>query len=242
MAKVKQQKTKFTRHFVLRAFCKFVLACVLVALALIGATNIVMVAATQSRIVTIDEIASIAERDGKFSCAEVLGAAVWRDQPSPILAERIDLGMEAVKSGATDILLFSGDNGTNEYNEVAAMKKYATQNGEKYGVNEDNIYLDYAGFSTYDSLYRLRDVFGTKKAVIVTQEYHLYRALYIANMLGIDAYGVAAETRESGQIQRNIREIFARTKDFFYIITDQQPKYLGDAIDLVYPADQPPGQ
>jgi vancomycin permeability regulator SanA len=215
---------------------------VLVALALIGVTNVVMVATTQGRIVPVGELASIAERDGKFQCAEVLGAAVWRDQPSPILAERLDLGMEAVKNGSTDILLFSGDNGTNEYNEVAAMKKYAIDNGGKYGVNEDNIYLDYAGFSTYDSIYRLRDVFGTKRAVIVTQEYHLYRALYIADRLGIEVYGVAAETREGGQLQRNIREIFARTKDFFYIITDQKPKYLGDAIELAYPAYQPTGK
>jgi vancomycin permeability regulator SanA len=91
-------------------------------------------------------------------------------------------------------------------------------------------------------MYRLRDVFATKKAVIVTQEYHLYRALYIADRLGIDAYGVVAAPRESGQVQRDIREIFARTKDFFYVLINQKPKYLGETIELVYPAAQPEGQ
>ncbi|MDR0518777.1 MAG: YdcF family protein [Clostridiales Family XIII bacterium] len=242
MANNRQKKPKRTDHFVLRAFFKFVIVCVVVVLAFIGVTNVIMVASTQDRIVSAEEVAAVAEREGKFPCAEVLGASVLGVEPSPILASRINVGMEAVKDGATDILLFSGDNGTNEYNEVAAMKKYATENGGPYGVSGDNIYLDYAGFSTYDSMYRLRDVFGTKRAIIVTQQYHLYRALYIAHRLGIDAYGVAAETRESGQLQREIREIFARTKDFFYILANRQPKFLGDPIDLVYPADQPAGQ
>ncbi|MDR1291895.1 MAG: YdcF family protein [Clostridiales Family XIII bacterium] len=217
---------------------KTIIAGVVVAALVVGVTNIIVIASVKGRIVTADEAAAIAGDKGKFHCAEVLGAAVRNGNPSAILAERLDTGMELVKNGATDILLFSGDNGTNEYNEVAAMKKYALANGDGYGVGEDNIYLDYAGFSTYDSMYRLRDVFDTKRAVVVTQRYHLYRALYIADRLGIEAYGVAAASRTSGQFQRDVREIFARTKDFFYVLTNQSPKYLGDTIDLVYPAER----
>jgi vancomycin permeability regulator SanA len=218
-----------------------VLVCVIAAVLVVGVTNLIVVLSVKDRIVTAEEAAAIAADKGKFPCAEVLGAAVQNGSPSPILAERIDRGMELVKDGATDILLFSGDNGTNEYNEVAAMKSYAIKNGAAYDVGEDNIYLDYAGFSTYDSMYRLRDVFDTKRAVIVTQEYHLSRALYIADRLGIDVYGVAARPRESGQFSRDVREIFARTKDFFYVLTNQKPKYLGDTVKLAYPARQTAG-
>jgi vancomycin permeability regulator SanA len=238
----RKKQSKFADHFVLRAFGKFVLTCAVVSLVFVGVTNVVMVANTQGRIVTADELKVITEREGKFPCAEVLGAAVRGDDPSPMLAERIDMGMALVQDGATEILLFSGDNGTNEYNEVAAMKAYALENGGAYSVTQDNIYLDYAGFSTYDSMYRLRDVFATKRAIIVTQEYHLYRALYIADKLGIEAYGVAAAPRKTGQVQRDIREIFARTKDFFYVLSDQKPKYLGETVALIYPAEQPEGQ
>jgi vancomycin permeability regulator SanA len=212
-----------------------------VAALVVGVTNLIVIMSVRDRVVTAEEAASVAAGEGKFPCAEVLGAAVWSGKPSPMLAERLDTGLELVKNGATDILLFSGDNGTNEYNEVAAMKNYAVENGGAYGVGEDNIYLDYAGFSTYDSMYRLRDVFKTKRALVVTQEYHLYRALYIADRLGIKAYGVAAKPRKTGQFARDAREIFARTKDFFYVLTDRQPKYLGDAVELAYPAEQPPG-
>jgi len=238
----KRKKSKLDDHFVLRAFFKFILACVIVSLIFAGVTNIVMIVNTQSRILTVDEVAVMAEKSGKFPCVEVLGAAVHGDDPSPMLAERLNTGMKLVQGGATDILLFSGDNGTNEYNEVAAMKTYALANGGSYGITQDNIYLDYAGFSTYDSMYRLRDVFATKKAIIVTQKYHLYRALFIADRLGIEAYGVVAAPRKSGQTQREVREIFARAKDFFYVLSDQKPKYLGETIDLVYPAEQPVGQ
>jgi vancomycin permeability regulator SanA len=234
----RRNHSKKSGRGVLRGAMKIVLACAIVAVLVVGVTNIIVIASVKDRIVTADEAAVIANDKGKFHCAEVLGAAVWNGSPSSILAERLDAGMELVKEGATDILLFSGDNGTNEYNEVAAMKRYAVENGGAYGIGEDNIYLDYAGFSTYDSMYRLRDVFDTKRAVVVTQKYHLYRALYIADGLGIEAYGVAAAPRQSGQFQRDLREILARTKDFFYVLTNQSPKYLGDKIELVYPAKQ----
>jgi vancomycin permeability regulator SanA len=156
-----------------------------------------------------------------------------------MLADRLDEGLLLYSSGAADILLFSGDNGTNEYNEVAAMRRYAVEHGEAYGVTADCIYLDYAGFSTYESMYRLNAVFGVDRAIVVTQEYHLSRALYTAKKLGIDVYGVAAAPTARGQFTRDVREVLARTKDFFFVLFDVQPTFLGEPIELVLPAAQP---
>jgi len=109
------------------------------------------------------------------------------------------------------------------------MKKYAIEQG----VPSEDIFMDHAGFSTYDSIYRERDVFLVKKAIIVTQKYHMYRALYIADKLGLKADGVIAEDiKYSGQSGRETREILARTKDFFKVIIKPNPKYLGETIDI----------
>jgi vancomycin permeability regulator SanA len=123
----------------------------------------------------------------------------------------------------------SGDHGSEDYDEVNTMKDYAIDKG----IDSENIFMDHAGFSTYESLYRARDVFKIKKIIIVTQRYHLYRALYIANSLGLDAYGVASDPQQYvGQELREIREIVARVKDFFIVIVKPYPKYLGDAIPV----------
>ena len=115
------------------------------------------------------------------------------------------------------------------YNEVAAMKRYAMD----AGVASENVFMDHAGFSTYESLYRARDVFCAKKIIIVSQEYHLYRALYVAQKLGLDAYGVHADYRGyTGQQARDIREVLARVKDFGSSILQPEPAYLGETIQV----------
>jgi vancomycin permeability regulator SanA len=109
------------------------------------------------------------------------------------------------------------------------MKQYAVDEG----VNSENVFMDHAGFSTYESIYRAKEVFGVKKMIIVTQKYHLYRALYIAEQLGIEAYGVASDYHTYvGQSMRDLREVLARTKDFVITITKPEPTYLGDFIDI----------
>ena len=133
------------------------------------------------------------------------------------------------KLGASKDIIMSGDHGSNDYNEVETMKKYAIASG----VPSNAIYMDHAGFSTYDSLYRARNIFGVNKIIIVSQKYHLYRAIYLAKSLGMEAYGVPADLRSySGQSKREIREILARNKDFILAKTKPQSKYLGDAIIL----------
>ena len=147
-----------------------------------------------------------------------------------MLGERIRTGVELYHAGAAPKLLMSGDHGTVEHDEVNAMKDAAMA----MGVPSEDVFMDHAGFSTYDSFYRAGAVFGVKKAVIVTQAYHLPRALWIAKALGLEAVGVACDTqRYAGQTYRDIREILARDKDFFQCILKPLPRYLGEAIPII---------
>lgn len=165
--------------------------------------------------------------DYDFDCIMVLGAGLWDGEPSPMLKERLDFGLEAYNAGCSDKLLMSGDHGQKDYDEVNVMKDYVIANG----VDKDSVFLDHAGFSTYESMYRARDVFKTEKMLIVTQKYHLYRAVYNARKLGIDAYGYYREERQY-PIYNDVREAAARVKDFFYCIAQPEPTYLGEEIPV----------
>jgi vancomycin permeability regulator SanA len=225
---------KHASKIALRIVFAVIVLCVLV----IGLTNIFVISSVKDRILSVEEVVALGQGAGNPQCIEVLGASVIGDQPSQMLADRLDTSLALYQIGVSDILLFSGDNGTNEYNEVEAMRRYAVAHGDAFGAKSDCIYLDYAGFSTYESMYRLKAVFGVDKAVIVTQKYHLYRALYTAEKLGVDAYGVAAPPTSSGQFIRDIREVLARTKDFFFVLFDVQPTFLGAPVELILPASQ----
>ena len=176
----------------------------------------------------------IVETDGlpdeEFDCIMVLGCQVKEGgKPSHMLRDRLQRGVETYQYGASEKLLMSGDHGRTDYNEVETMKQYAIDEG----IDSENIFMDHAGFSTYESIYRAKEVFGVKKMVIITQEYHLYRALYIAEKLGIAAYGVASDYHiYAGQFMRDLREILARAKDFVTTIVKPEPTYLGDFIDI----------
>ena len=163
-------------------------------------------------------------------CILVLGAGLRRDNsPSPILRERIDRGIELYNLGAAPKLLMSGDHGRVGYNEVGVMKALAID----AGIPSQDVFMDHAGFSTYESLYRARDVFCADRVIIVSQEYHLYRALYIADQLGLEAYGVGADVQQFyGQTTREMRESAARVKDFLYCVLQPKPTYLGDTIPV----------
>lgn len=165
--------------------------------------------------------------DYDFDCIMVLGAGLWDGEPSPMLKERLDFGLEAYSTGCSTRFLMSGDHGTETYDEVNAMKDYVIANG----VEQDSVFLDHAGFSTYESMYRARDVFKAEKMLIVTQKYHLYRAVYNARKLGIDAYGFDREELQY-PIYNDLRESAARIKDFFYCIAKPEPTYLGEEIPV----------
>ena len=164
-------------------------------------------------------------------CVLVPGALVYNsDQLSAILQDRVDYAIRLYEDGKADRLLFSGDHGQTNYDEVNAMKDYAVSQG----VPEDDIFLDHAGFSTYESLYRARDVFEVKSVIVVTQQFHLSRAVYVARELGLDASGVNSNPRQYGNETKDaLRESLARVKDFFYVkLLHPLPKYLGEAIPI----------
>ncbi|MBR3780979.1 MAG: YdcF family protein [Clostridia bacterium] len=164
-----------------------------------------------------------------YDCVLVLGCGVWGERPSHMLEDRLLVGIELCKNGASEKLLMSGDHGRDEYDEVNVMKKFATDRG----LDSADVFMDHAGFSTYESMYRARDIFKAKKVLIVTQEYHLYRAIFVARRLGLEAYGVTSDLRDyGGQIFRDIREILARNKDLVYTIFQPEPTYLGEAIPV----------
>ncbi len=162
-------------------------------------------------------------------CIIVLGAGIWGDGPSPMLEDRLLEGINLYESHVAPKIIMSGDHGREEYDEVNIMKKFAIEKG----IPSEDIFMDHAGFATYDSIYRAKEIFKAKKVIIVTQEYHLYRALYIANSLGLEAYGVPSNPRKyGGQFMRDIREILARDKDFVKCIFKPKPTYLGESIPV----------
>lgn len=164
-----------------------------------------------------------------IDCILILGAGIWGDEPSPMLEDRLLQGIELYTNQVSSKIIMSGDHGRDNYDEVNIMKKFAIEQG----VPSENIFMDHAGFSSYESIYRAKEIFGAEKIVIVTQEYHLYRALYIANSLGLDAYGVGSDPRKyAGQAYRELREILARNKDFIKCIFKPEPTYLGEAIPV----------
>ena len=183
-------------------------------------------AAGKDRILSVEQAAELEDVD----CIIVLGCQVRDDGSlSHMLRDRLICGMEVYEAGAAPKLLMSGDHGRVDYNEVGAMKRYATQNG----VPSEHVFMDHAGFSTYESVYRAKEVFEAEKVIIVTQKYHLYRALYIAKQFGVDAYGVSADLNTYvGQTMRNFREVLARCKDFAMCIFKPEPAYLGDVIPV----------
>jgi len=162
--------------------------------------------------------------------ALILGAKVYSDGTlSDVLADRTIKGIELYKNGKVSKILVSGDHGRTEYDEVNAIKEYLLSNG----VLGDDIFLDHAGFDTYDSLYRAREIFEVESLVIVTQEFHLPRAVYIGNALNIETYGYVADRQSYLADSRNrMRESLARIKAFGNVTFKSKPKFLGDAIPI----------
>ena len=194
--------------------------------AAVFALNAYVKSSTAERIISSDTASDIEDAD----CILVLGCLVRGDgSPSHMLSDRIDTGISLYKAGAAPKILMSGDHGRENYDEVGTMKDIAVLSG----ISSSDVFEDHAGFSTYESLYRAKEIFGVKKAIIVTQEYHLYRAIYIAESLGIEAFGVPADLRTySGQTTREVREILARIKDFGMSVIKPEPTYLGEFIPI----------
>ena len=220
-----------------RIFFTLVKLCLLAAIVII-CINIFVIKSTEDKIVagvspddssiTSEEIESLLSVEP--DCIMVLGASVKADgTPSRMLQDRLDLAVELYHRGVAPKLLLTGDNGQVNYNEVKAMKEYAAAGG----VPEEDIFLDHAGFSTYESVYRAKYIFKVDRMVVVTQKYHLYRALYGCGKMGIEALGAASDQETyRGQEYREIREILARDKDCIKWIFRPEPTYLGDPVPI----------
>jgi len=188
-------------------------------------SNMYIVHNMEKRIVSDAELKKI-----NADCILILGAGVWEgNRPSIMLEERLKMGLDLYKKGFSSKILVSGDHGQTSYDEVNVMKKYLVD----AGVPSQDIFMDHAGFTTYDSMYRAKAVFNVNTAVVVTQKYHLYRALYICDSLGIVAYGSDAYPYVSpyGRTQL-LREWLARDKAIFSCMFKVNPKFLGGTIDI----------
>jgi SanA protein len=156
----------------------------------------------------------------------VFGARVYESGAlSPVLEARVQAAVELYRAGKVRKLLMTGDNGRVEYDEVTAMKRRAVA----LGVPAADVVRYFAGFRTYDSCYRAREIFAVDRAVLVTQAFHLNRAVFLARSLGIDAVGyVAPPGMPEGMVRTSEgREVLARTAAVTDVVLHRHPRYLG---------------
>ncbi len=209
-----------------RRFVRFICCLLLLGVVAFLGINAYVKCAAESYLLTEEQAAELEDMD----CILVLGCQVFASgRPSDMLADRLDQGISLYWLGAAPRLLMSGDHAEDNYNEVGVMKRYA----KNAGVPSSHIFMDHAGFSTYESMYRAKEVFQVKRLIIVTQGYHLYRAVYVARQLGLEAYGVPCDAHIYSEQERlNQRELFARCKDFFAAIFQPLPTVLDDPISI----------
>lgn len=220
------ERTKLKPRKMFRiALCILLSICVLGA-AIVAGINLWVTGSVRRHILSQEQAAALADVD----CIIVLGCGVRSDgTPSPMLEDRLKRGVALYQQGAAPKLLMSGDHGTEYYDEVNVMKRYAVN----AGVPSEDVFMDHAGFSTYDTMSRANRIFGAKKVIVVTQQYHLYRAVYLAQAMGMETYGVASDYRQySGQFARDVREVLARVKDFGMAILKPDPTCLGETIPV----------
>ena len=209
----------------MRKMIKYIIMLILIFVVTVLVINFFVKIVTKNRILKKEEYSKLEDID----CIIVLGAGIWNNEPSPMLEDRLLEGINLYKNNVSNKIIMSGDHGRAEYDEVNIMKNYAIERG----VKSEDIFMDHAGFSTYESIYRAKAIFKAKRIVVVTQKYHLYRALYIAKQLDLEAYGVGADPRQYvGATYREIREILARDKDFIKCIFKPEPTYLGETIPV----------
>lgn len=170
-----------------------------------------------------------AEIPPAYTCI-VMGAKVYNNgQPSKILADRLQSGIELYNAGKVTRFLLSGDHGTKGYDEVNNMRLFLMKNG----IKGEDIFMDHAGFNTYSSMIRAKKVFDVKDAIIVTQRYHLYRSIFLARSVGIKAYGYSSNLRTYPAMKYyKMREYLALFKAVYEAVIKPNPKFLGPQIPI----------
>ena len=185
---------------------KYILIVLIVIILVPVIINFYVILSTKNRIVSGDS-----ELLTGIDYIVILGAGIRRGKPSPMLEDRLKTGISLYNNDISNKILITGDHMNDDYDEVTVMKNYLLE----HGIPEEDIITDNYGISTYDSIYRVKNVYKSNKVVIVSQRYHLYRALFLSDNLDLKSYGVEADLRYYyGQWYREIREILARNKDF----------------------------
>ncbi len=208
---------------------RIVLCVAAVLIAVVAVANVATIATTRGNVHTVSQLADELAGD-PADAVVVLGASVYADgTPSDILADRLEVAVDLYKAHAVRAIICSGDNRSSHYNESDAMKDYCVS----LGVPSEDVYVDHAGVTTYDSMYRAHFVFGAERIVVATQAYHLYRAMFAADQLGMQTWGVATDKGAyNDQLRYSVREVVARTKDFFAALLRVPVDTAGDAVSL----------
>ncbi len=214
---------KLVKKLVLVLGIIFVLICLMVLF-----INIYIVQSTKKYI--FEDITKVP------ACYTVIvpGARVYKNNViSHVFRDRIEAGVDLLQSEIVSKIIISGDHGRKDYDEVNAAKSYIKL---MHKLDLERIFLDHAGFNTYATMYRARDIFCVNDAVITTQKFHIYRSVYIARSLGIEAFGYISPEltpfRKMLHLNWEVRESLARVKAFFSVCFNAKPKYLGNKIPI----------
>lgn len=215
------------RKGIFRSMGWLIVVLALVTLAALLIVDAYVVSVGRSHQISFENLASQA----KYDCVIVPGALVYdNNRPSGMLQDRLDMAIRIYELGVTDRILVSGDHGRTDYNEVGVMRQYLLD----AGIPAEHIFMDHAGFDTYDTLYRASSIFGVLRAVITTEDFHLLRALYIGDKLGLDLQGVDCGYHlVSPRLKDRLREYPARFKAWLDSeILHVQPTYGGETIPI----------
>jgi vancomycin permeability regulator SanA len=156
--------------------------------------------------------------------AVVFGAGLWEGEPSPYLAHRLDAAAELYRKGRVEVVLVTGDNSREDYDEPDAMRVYLT----RHGVPDGRIVSDYAGFDTWDSCVRAKKIFGVNEAVLISQGFHIRRAVALCQAAGVESYGVGVDAvHDATWYYGGAREIFAAGKAALDAVFRPDPRFLG---------------
>lgn len=211
---------------IMKGTTKAVIGAIALLVALGAANLAVLHGGRAGRAARVDRVARV----DHFDCALVLGAGVREDgTPSDVLRDRLDVALALHRNGLAPRIIVSGDHRERSYDEPNAMRRYL----EAHGVPPSAIFMDHAGLDTYSSVWRAKHVFGVERVIVVTQDFHLPRALYVARSLGMTAEGASADLRAyRGIAWQNVRETMSRTKAFFDVAVGRRPRHEGPRIDL----------
>jgi SanA protein len=207
----------------LKKYFKIALYLAIIGLTVIISVNYYVKSSTKTRIYYS------VKKFPKNDVGIIFGAGINGNQPSKYLKDRLDAGILLYKMKRINKILLSGDNGREEYDELTVMKNYCRE----HGVDTTKIFIDYAGFDTYSTMYRAKHIFKIKRATLISQKYHLNRAIYIGNKLGIKSVGFSANNGEYlGYNYVCFREYGSIFKSFFDVLRNREPKFLGNPIDI----------